>query len=179
MEKAKAEEVESQLQRLCQDDTVNDELVAPWSHAMTTAVDNVGSLVARTTSGNKKHDAMSDEEKLRMDYLEPSFAAACRLLLNANYCSALVRSERADLGSGKGLTLSVSPMNASLEQQVRALDQRTSMPKNTGMGEQENIAHFNKADAMRKSALKELQEAVRAYETELAATHVAKKIIRS
>lgn len=171
------EELEKQLQHLCEEDGVDKDLIVPWSLSMSQASGKVGSLVARTTNDLEgKWDSMSKEEKLRSQYVEHSLAAACRLLLNANYCGALVRSERADVGSDKGLTLNVAPMNACLERELRSLDQKP-MPLSTG--KEPNIDKLYRADVMRDSAMKELQEALSSYETELAATHVAKKIIRS
>lgn len=171
------EELESQLQRLCEEDEVDKQLVVPWSLSMAKASEKVGSLVARTAHDlARKWDSMTEEEKLRSEYIEHSLSAACRLLLNANYCGALVRSERADVGSEKGLTLNVAPMKACLDRELRSLSQKP-MPPSTG--NEPNIDKLYRADDVRVTAMKDLQEALSAYETELAATHVAKKIIRS
>lgn len=170
-------ELENKLQRLCEDDAVSDDLVGPWSLSMAQASDKVASLVtstANTLAG--KWGSMTDEERLRAEYLEHSLTAACRLMLNVNYCGALVRSERADIGTEKGLTLNVPPMNACLERELESLDQRP-LPKSSG--KEPNIEKLQRADDMRSSAMKELQDALKSYETELVATHVAKKIIRS
>jgi len=169
----KDDEMDHQLQCLCEEQDVDSQLVHPWSISMAHACGKVGNLIARKTSD---FFATSEEEKLRAEYMEHSLSAACRLLLNANYCGALVRSERADIGSDKGLTLNVAPMNACLERELRGLDQR---PMPLSSGSEEDIDNLYRADDVRVSAMKELQEALSSYETELVATHVAKKIIRS
>lgn len=173
----KEQNLEDKLRRLCADDEVNSLLVAPWSICMAQASDEVGSLVVRIANGAvNKTDSTSEEAKLRAEYLDHSLSSATRVLLNANYFGALVQSERADIDNDQGLTLSVAPMKACLEREVRSLAQR-QMPLSTGT--EPNIDKLYRADAIRVAAMKELQDAVASYEAELAAMHVSKKILRS
>lgn len=174
----KTEEPAKQSQRrLYEEDTTGSQIVIPWSHAMTKASDKVGSLVARTANGMEdESETVSEQERLRTEYLEQSLSSACRLLLNVNYSGALVLNEKPDVGSDKSLILNVGPMNANLERQLRSLNPR-SLPVSTGT--EPKIQKLYRADAMRSSAAKELQEALKSYEMELAATNVAKNIIRS
>ena len=173
----KEAELENQLSRLCEDDDVDSKLVLPWSLSIAQACTKIGNLVVRTANDlSDKWGSMSEEEKLRAEYIEYSLSGACRLLLNMNYCGALVRSERADVGSEKGLTLNVEPMNACIERELLGLSQ-TPMPFSSTT--KEDISKLHGADDMRVSAMKELKEALLSYETELTAMHVAKNIIRS
>lgn len=174
----KEAELENLLSGLREDDDGGSKLAQTWSRSVAKSCRKVGSLVVRSTTNNlsDKWDSMPEEEKLRAEYMEDSLSNACRLLLNMNYCGALVRSERADVGSDKGLTLNVEPMNASLERELLGLSQ-ARMPFSSST--EEDISKLYGADDMRVSAMKELKEALSSYETELMAMHVAKTIIRS
>lgn len=156
---------------------MESQLEIPWSLAMTKASEKVASLIARTANEvENKSDTMLQKERLRSEYVEQSLVVACRLLLNSNYCGALVRSERVDAGSDKSLILNVVPMYENLEQQLRSLNPKP-LPSSTGA--EPKIEKLYRADDMRSAAMQELQEALKSYETELSAMHVAKKIIRS
>jgi hypothetical protein len=94
------------------------------------------------------------------------------LLLNVSYCGALIQSDQREDESDGALALSVGPVKALLEEELKGLEQ---MPIPLCMGT--NVDKLDIADGMRSSAMKDLQEALSCYETELEAMHVAKKII--
>ena len=177
MAEEKERDLEDKLRRLCEEDKVNPQLAVRWSICMAQASDKVGALVAQLANAViSKSGSICDEAKLRAEYLDHSLSAASRLLLNVNYCGALVQSERAGIDSDQGSTLSVAPMNACLEMEMRGLAQR---PMPLSAGTELNIDKLYCADAMRVAAMKELHDAMLSYETELLTTHVATTIVRS
>lgn len=178
MQEQKNGELEVDLQRLIDEDTVDERLASQWKQSLAHATDKVGSLLARSISNAAdKSDSMSEEEKLRAEYVDSTLTAACRLLLNVNYFGALIESERSDVGSSdRGLTLGVAPMNACLERELSTL-QPKPLPQISES--QEGVARLHEIDAKRTAAMKKLQEAVAGFETELATLHTAKKIMRS
>ena len=128
------------------------QIVIPWSLALEKASEKIGSLVTRTVNVGE-NETMSKEEQLRDEYMDEALSGACRFLLNANYCGALVRSERSEPGSDKGLFLSVAPMNANLQQQLCSLKPKPLPPIT---GDKVKIKKLHSADDKRNSAMKEL-----------------------
>jgi hypothetical protein len=172
---AKNVKLETQLQRLRDEDNVDSQTVIPWSLALEKASQRIGSLVTRTVKVGER-ETISKEEELRDEYMDEALSGACRFLLSANYCGALVRSERSEPGGDKGLFLSVAPMNANLQQQLRSL-QPKPLPPITG--DKLKLKKLHRVDEERNSAMKELQEALKSFEAEMSATHISNKILRS
>jgi hypothetical protein len=177
IEKEENRALEEKLIQLCQEDKGHMDLAAPWFAAMAHASSKVGSRAVSTattvlTAMQNKSTTEADAIKLRAQYVEKRVSAACRLLLNLNYCGALVQSDQREDESDGGLALSVGPMKSLLEEELKGLGQMP-IPLSTGA----NVDKLDIADDMRSSAMKDLQEALSCYETELEVMHVAKKII--
>ena len=171
IDKEKEVALEEKLRQLCEDGNVNSDISSAWSTVIALGCRNTGFQAASLAANSSdKEDALSKAEQLRRRYLDQRLSAASRLLVNANYCSSLVRSE-ADNGTSP--TLSVAPMTASLKQASKGLAP-APLPQTTATVE---IQKLDSVDGMRQAAWKELQEALSSYETELAAMHAAHKVV--
>ena len=171
--------LEEKLIQLCQEDQGHMGLAAPWSAAMANAGSKVGSraLSLATTFLNasdlqKKSTTEADGGKLRAQYLEKRLSAACRLLVHVNYCGTLVQSDEREDESDGALALNVGPIKALFEEELKGLAQMP-IPLSTGM----NVDELDIANDMRFSSMKDLQEALSGYGTELEVMQVAKKMI--
>jgi hypothetical protein len=171
--------LEEKLIKLCQEDEGHMGLAAPWFAAMASASSKVGSRAVSTATTfskandlQKKSTTEADGGKLRAQYVGNCLSTACRLLLNVNYCGAFVQSDQREDESDGALALSVGPMKALLEEELKGLVQMP-IPLSTGT----NVDKLDIANDMRFSAMKDLQEALSCYGTELEVMHVAKKII--